>query len=72
MALVMSYRLTIEVAAALTLFVDVHRRPRKANLPNLNIVGQERRATSHTTHHKRRPDASGSSRRSVEDGLGAG
>ena len=40
MALVISYRLTMEVAAPLTLFVDVHRRPRKAYLPNLNIVGQ--------------------------------
>ena len=70
MALVLSYRLTMEVAAALTLFVDVHRRPRKANLPNLNIVGQG--TTSDVSHHKRRPDASGSSRRSVEDGLGAG
>jgi hypothetical protein len=38
MALVLSYRLMMEVAAALTLFVDVHRRPRKTNLPNVNIV----------------------------------
>ena len=35
---VLPYRLTMEVAAALTLFVDVHCRSRKTNLPNLNIV----------------------------------
>jgi hypothetical protein len=57
MALVLSYRLTMEVAAALTLFVDVHRRPRKANLPNLNIVGQGTTsgATSHTTNAGQTP-----------------
>ena len=60
MALVLSYRLTMEVAAALTLFVDdVHRRPRKANLPNLNIVGTGRATL--TPLDKRRTDAMGDS-----------
>ena len=38
MAIVLSYRPTMEAAAALILFVDVHRRPCKTNLPNVNIV----------------------------------
>ena len=37
MAIVLSYRPTMEAAAALILFVDVHRRPRKTNLPNVTI-----------------------------------
>jgi len=56
MALVLSYRLTMEVAAALTLFVDVHR-PCKTNLPpNLNIVGHRNRRACLTP---RRTDAKG-------------
>ena len=56
MALVLSYRLTMEVAAALTLFVDDVHRPCKTNLPpNLNIVGH--RTTACLT--PRRTDAKG-------------